>query len=182
MPLLSDAKSCFVGTTPVNKIYAGSDLVWPKGVYPDTPGPFDMFYFPFENSTSSFCPWNFYWDINNENPSSKYSFIPGKSGNCLHFDNDLSPGFSNLKINYNSQYNMCGFLAVDGVPVSGPPTEENTPDCPAFSGTQLNEISYGTTWAPTWVPTNIKVAGCVCIRVLSNAISNYLQASTKALT
>ena len=28
MPLLNDAKTCFVGTTPITKIYAGSQLVW----------------------------------------------------------------------------------------------------------------------------------------------------------
>ena len=28
MPLLSDAKTCYVGTTPITKIYAGSQLVW----------------------------------------------------------------------------------------------------------------------------------------------------------
>ena len=28
MPLLSDAKTCYVGTTPIKKIYAGSRLVW----------------------------------------------------------------------------------------------------------------------------------------------------------
>ena len=30
MPLLSDAKTCYVGTTPITKIYAGSQFVWPK--------------------------------------------------------------------------------------------------------------------------------------------------------
>ncbi len=29
MPLISDAKSCFVGGTEISKIYAGSQLVWP---------------------------------------------------------------------------------------------------------------------------------------------------------
>ena len=28
MPLLDDAKTCYVGTTPITKIYAGSQLVW----------------------------------------------------------------------------------------------------------------------------------------------------------
>lgn len=31
MPLLSDAKSCLVGQTQIKKIYAGTQLVWPKG-------------------------------------------------------------------------------------------------------------------------------------------------------
>ena len=30
MPLLSDAKNCFVGQTQIKKIYAGTQLVWPK--------------------------------------------------------------------------------------------------------------------------------------------------------
>ncbi len=30
MPLLSDAKNCFVGNTQIEKVYAGADLVWPK--------------------------------------------------------------------------------------------------------------------------------------------------------
>ena len=30
MPLLSDAKTCYVGTQPIKKIYAGTQLVWPK--------------------------------------------------------------------------------------------------------------------------------------------------------
>jgi len=30
MPLLSDAKSCLVGQTQIKKIYAGTQLVWPK--------------------------------------------------------------------------------------------------------------------------------------------------------
>ena len=122
MPLLSDAKSCYVGTTPITKIMAGSVQVWPKSVYPDTPGPFDMFYFPFEDSTKGVCPWVHYWDITNESPSTKYSFIPGKSGNCLHFDNDRQRGFKNVEIKFNSQYNMRGFLEVNGVPAAGPPT------------------------------------------------------------
>ena len=28
MPLLNDAKTCYVGTTPITKIYAGTQLVW----------------------------------------------------------------------------------------------------------------------------------------------------------
>lgn len=28
MPLLSDAKTCYVGTTPITNIYAGTQLVW----------------------------------------------------------------------------------------------------------------------------------------------------------
>jgi len=28
MPLLSDSKTCYVGTTPITKIYAGAQLVW----------------------------------------------------------------------------------------------------------------------------------------------------------
>ena len=28
MPLLSDAKNCYVGTQPITKIYAGTQLVW----------------------------------------------------------------------------------------------------------------------------------------------------------
>lgn len=31
MPLLDDAKNCFVGQTQIKKIYAGTQLVWPKG-------------------------------------------------------------------------------------------------------------------------------------------------------
>ena len=31
MPLLSDAKTCYVGTTPITKIMAGSVQVWPTG-------------------------------------------------------------------------------------------------------------------------------------------------------
>ena len=34
MPLLSDAKNCLVGDTQIKKIYAGTDLVWPKGPPP----------------------------------------------------------------------------------------------------------------------------------------------------
>ena len=30
MPLLSNAKTCYVGTTPITKIYAGTQFVWPK--------------------------------------------------------------------------------------------------------------------------------------------------------
>ena len=30
MPLLNDAKTCYVGTQPITKIYAGTELVWPK--------------------------------------------------------------------------------------------------------------------------------------------------------
>ena len=32
MPLLDDAKKCYVGTTPITKVMAGSVQVWPKGV------------------------------------------------------------------------------------------------------------------------------------------------------
>ena len=32
MPLLSDAKTCYVGTQPITKIYAGTQFVWPKSV------------------------------------------------------------------------------------------------------------------------------------------------------
>lgn len=28
MPLLSDSKTCYVGTTPITKIYAGTQFVW----------------------------------------------------------------------------------------------------------------------------------------------------------
>jgi hypothetical protein len=36
MPLLDDAKNCFVGQTQIKQIYAGTDKVWPKGpVQPD---------------------------------------------------------------------------------------------------------------------------------------------------
>ena len=31
MPLLNDAKTCYVGTTPITTIMAGSVQVWPKG-------------------------------------------------------------------------------------------------------------------------------------------------------
>ena len=31
MPLLSDAKTCLVGQTQIKQIYAGTQLVWPKG-------------------------------------------------------------------------------------------------------------------------------------------------------
>ena len=31
MPLLDDAKNCFVGQTQIKQIYAGTQLVWPKG-------------------------------------------------------------------------------------------------------------------------------------------------------
>ena len=55
MPLLSDAKSCFIGTTPVNKIYAGPDLVWPKEVYPDTE--YALNYFKCDNNFESFSPY-----------------------------------------------------------------------------------------------------------------------------
>ena len=34
MPLLSNAKACYVGTTPITKIMAGSVEVWPKGPPP----------------------------------------------------------------------------------------------------------------------------------------------------
>ena len=30
MPLLNDAKTCYVGTQPITKIYAGQQLVWGK--------------------------------------------------------------------------------------------------------------------------------------------------------
>lgn len=30
MPLLDDAKNCFVGQTQIKQIYAGTQLVWPK--------------------------------------------------------------------------------------------------------------------------------------------------------
>ena len=32
MPILDDAKTCYVGTTPITNIYAGTQLVWPKTV------------------------------------------------------------------------------------------------------------------------------------------------------
>ena len=36
MPLLDDAKNCFVGQTQIKQIYAGTQKVWPKGpVQPD---------------------------------------------------------------------------------------------------------------------------------------------------
>ena len=31
MPLLNDAKTCYFGTTPITSIYAGTQIVWPKG-------------------------------------------------------------------------------------------------------------------------------------------------------
>ena len=34
MPLLDDAKTCYVGTTPITTIMAGSVQVWPKGPPP----------------------------------------------------------------------------------------------------------------------------------------------------
>ena len=36
MPLISDATNCFVGHTQISKIYAGTQMVWPKGpsLYP----------------------------------------------------------------------------------------------------------------------------------------------------
>lgn len=34
MPLLNDAKTCYVGTQPITKIYAGTQLVWPDQRYP----------------------------------------------------------------------------------------------------------------------------------------------------
>ena len=40
MPLLNDAKACYVGTTPITTIMAGSVQVWPKGPPPPV-GPFD---------------------------------------------------------------------------------------------------------------------------------------------
>ena len=40
MPLLNDAKTCYVGTTPITTIMAGSVQVWPKGPPPPV-GPFD---------------------------------------------------------------------------------------------------------------------------------------------
>ena len=40
MPLLNDAKTCYVGTTPITTIMAGSVQVWPKGP-PPPDGPFD---------------------------------------------------------------------------------------------------------------------------------------------
>lgn len=40
MPLLDDAKTCYVGTTPITTIMAGSVQVWPKGTPPPV-GPFD---------------------------------------------------------------------------------------------------------------------------------------------
>ena len=39
MPLLNDAKTCYVGTTPITTVMAGSVQVWPKGTLPV--GPFD---------------------------------------------------------------------------------------------------------------------------------------------
>ena len=40
MPLLNDAKTCYVGNQPITTIMAGSVQVWPKGPPPPV-GPFD---------------------------------------------------------------------------------------------------------------------------------------------
>ena len=48
MPLLNDAKTCYVGTTPISKIYAGTQQVWPKGPPPPFSN-FKLFYGRYEN-------------------------------------------------------------------------------------------------------------------------------------
>ena len=46
MPLLNDAKTCFVGTTPITTIMAGSVQVWPKGSHiSGKPYPTESYYY-----------------------------------------------------------------------------------------------------------------------------------------
>jgi len=55
MPLLDDAKNCFVGQTQIKQIYAGTQKVWPKSVYPDTE--YALNYFKCDNNFESFSPY-----------------------------------------------------------------------------------------------------------------------------
>lgn len=89
MPLLSDSKSCFVGTTPVNKIYAGSDLVWPKGVY--APNTNVLNWFKFENNFLSVPPYKtgtLATPLENDySPAWGFS-DSGKQNQCLQYSTD----------------------------------------------------------------------------------------------
>ena len=55
MPLLNDAKTCYVGTTPITKIMAGDLQVWPKEVYP--PKVDVLHYFTCDNTLNSLPPY-----------------------------------------------------------------------------------------------------------------------------
>lgn len=96
MPLLSDAKSCFIGTTPVNKIYAGPDLVWPKEVY--TPNENVLNRFKFDNDFLSVPPYKTgslstpleydnVWDFSDS----------GKENQCLQYSGSTT-GQSNTQV------------------------------------------------------------------------------------
>lgn len=89
MPLLSDAKSCFFGTTPVKKIYAGPDLVWPKEVY--APNENVLNRFKFDNDFLSVPPYK----TGSLTRPEEYDYSPawefsdsGKENQCLQYSTD----------------------------------------------------------------------------------------------
>ena len=73
MPLLDDAKKCYVGQTQIKQIYAGTQLVWPKAPLPPS-GPFDNLTLyinrgdkvtpPFEGNEKDYMVMFLSWEVN----------------------------------------------------------------------------------------------------------------------
>ncbi len=82
MPLLSDATSCFVGNTPVNKIYAGANLVWPKEVY--EPNVDVLHRFTLDQTLESRPPYlEAILKTQPDPPFHPITYTAGKFGDCL---------------------------------------------------------------------------------------------------
>ena len=75
MPLLSDAEKCYVGNTPINKIYTGSELVWPKA-----PDSCDVY--PANYQTLGL--WKFEQNLNNSYPGIMPSMVQTEGGNLSY--------------------------------------------------------------------------------------------------
>ncbi len=99
MPLLNDAKTCYVGTQPITKIYAGTELVWPK--VPEVPD------YIFNN--------NYMWKADGEVPDEPPLYDRfGLGGPVLPLLSDWSPD-SGLCVDCLADYTIRIGITYDGV-------------------------------------------------------------------
>ena len=111
MPLLDDAKTCYVGTTPITTIMAGSVQVWPKG--PDINA--DIQFLAHFDKESDHGPGGKIALLGSWTDDAIASFVPerldndGKFGKCTTF----APGDSRVQVSFNPELSLNKSLTVD---------------------------------------------------------------------
>ena len=96
MPLLDDAKNCLVGQTQITKIYAGTQLVWPKEAY--EPNVNAMHRFTLDQTLESLPPYLQGVLEPRLSPDYVTTYTAGRFGDCLLVEPQTKVG-AHLEVN-----------------------------------------------------------------------------------